>query len=237
MTLLGFKRFLVPMILWGDPWWKFATIRALRKIPIKIGDVLHFYTGLRTINCEFLGVTLCSCEYKFRMHLSQEKPKISHWAIRNLPPYWGDYCRSKPNPYNWPRRMLAELAITDGFNSINEMWNWFRKTHGEYDQVFQRIEWKFPPKKVVNSLHLGRFEFRDMKTQKIKKILELFYPVQKEEYQNSLMKWYQDFSLLSKGRYIKYFSQAIDSFDVKDYKKKIEAPASLENHRGEHYEI
>ena len=145
MSLLGFKRFLVPMITRGEPWWKLGTNRALRKNPIQKGDILHFYTGLRTKSCEYLGVTLCSCQYKFMMHLSQKKPRISHYGHQNLPPYWNDYCRSKPNPYRWPRRMLAELAITDGFNSTEEMWEWFRKAHGERDQFFQRIEWKIPP--------------------------------------------------------------------------------------------
>lgn len=162
MALLGFKRFLVPMITRGDPWWKLGTNRLLRKKPPQRGEVLFMYTGLRTKQCEYLGVTLCSCEYKFWMHLSQEKPRISSYGRGHLPPYWNDYNRSNPNPYNWPRRMLAELAITDGFpfgrgiDPTRKMWKWFQKTHGKTDQVFQRIEWKYPPIKLNRKLSTAK---------------------------------------------------------------------------------
>lgn len=138
MPLLGFKKFLVPMILQGNPWWKLGTIRALRKNPFKKWDVLYMYTGLRTKNCEYLGVSLCTSEYTFTMHLDRSYPCISTY-VGNERAYW-------------EKREIEELAITDGFTSAAEMWEWFRKTHGEKQEIFQRIEWKIPPLKIRRCL-------------------------------------------------------------------------------------
>lgn len=133
MPLLGFKQFLVPMILRGDPWWKLGTIRALRKEPIKKWDVLYMYTGLRTKNCEYLGVSLCTNAYTFTMHLERFYPYISSEEF-------------------WENREIEELAIVDGFASAAEMWEWFRQNHRRESGIFQRIEWKIPPLKIKRYL-------------------------------------------------------------------------------------
>ena len=175
MALLGFKKFLVPMITKGEPWWKLGTIRALRKNPFETREVLHMYTGLRTKNCEYLGVTLCSHVYSFTMHLSISDPTISNWQI---PPVgfnttkftWKQEKHPILNSKRtfWDIRGIEELAITDGFTSAQEMWSWFRDAHGKEDQIFQRIEWKWPPQKL-----------RDLTKKEIKIILEEYYPVKR----------------------------------------------------------
>jgi hypothetical protein len=38
---------------------KCCTIRARRKRPIRVGDVLHLFTGMRTARCRRLGVAAC----------------------------------------------------------------------------------------------------------------------------------------------------------------------------------
>ena len=56
MALLNFKKRFVPLIEAGT---KQHTIRALRKHPIKVGETLHLYTGLRQKGARLLGRFPC----------------------------------------------------------------------------------------------------------------------------------------------------------------------------------
>ena len=56
MPLLGFKREFAEAVRSGA---KRQTIRARRKRPFRIGDVLYLYTGLRTKKCRKLGEAEC----------------------------------------------------------------------------------------------------------------------------------------------------------------------------------
>lgn len=161
MPLLGFKKFLVPMILYGDPWWKLGTIRALRKIPFKLWDLLFMHSGLRSLECEYLGVSLCTNVYSFTMHLDVSKPTISNWIPKEahttfdtLIMNWKQEKNPKPGSKEifWEMREIEQLAIIDGFNNVEHMWEWFRDTHGK-SGIFQRIEWKIPPIKLKRTLN------------------------------------------------------------------------------------
>lgn len=52
MGLYNFKERFAPFILDGR---KRHTIRATRKVPDKVGNIAHLYTGLRTKNVKLLG--------------------------------------------------------------------------------------------------------------------------------------------------------------------------------------
>jgi uncharacterized protein YqfB (UPF0267 family) len=56
MPALNFKSEFVDAIRAGA---KAQTIRQIRKRPIKAGDVLHLYTGMRTAHCKKIGVAIC----------------------------------------------------------------------------------------------------------------------------------------------------------------------------------
>ncbi|KYK38408.1 MAG: hypothetical protein AYK18_17215 [Theionarchaea archaeon DG-70] len=169
MPLLGFKKFLVPMVLYGDPWWKLGTIRALRKTPFEIWDLLFMHIGLRTSECEYLGVSLCTNEYSFTMHLDMVEPTISNWIRKDrftmhledaiTPNTSIMHWKQEKNPESgskrvfWEKREKEELAIIDGFCNAEQMWKWFGETHGEESEIFQRIEWKIPPIKLKRTLN------------------------------------------------------------------------------------
>ena len=57
MPALSFQKQFVPMIEDGS---KFHTIRRKRKNPIKVGDVLYLYTGMRTKQCRKIKDVQCS---------------------------------------------------------------------------------------------------------------------------------------------------------------------------------
>ena len=57
MPILGFRPQYAALILAGR---KDQTIRAPRKFPIRPGDTLHLYTGMRTKACRKIGTAVCS---------------------------------------------------------------------------------------------------------------------------------------------------------------------------------
>lgn len=57
MPALSFQNQFVPMIEDGT---KHHTIRRKRKSPIKVGDVLYLYTGMRTKQCKLIKDVHCS---------------------------------------------------------------------------------------------------------------------------------------------------------------------------------
>lgn len=57
MPALGFQKQFVPMIEDGT---KHHTIRRKRKNPIKVGDVLYLYTGMRTKLCWLVKESVCA---------------------------------------------------------------------------------------------------------------------------------------------------------------------------------
>ena len=56
MPAYSFNKQFVPMILDGS---KRQTIRARRKNPAKVGDILYLYSGLRTKSCKKLREEIC----------------------------------------------------------------------------------------------------------------------------------------------------------------------------------
>ena len=113
MPLLNFQKRFVTQVESGR---KRQTIRAMRKIPFKVGDKLFLYTGLRTKDCRKLGEVIC--ERVRHILIEMKKDGISHHFITVN----GD----KECLYG---EILRNIAIQDGFLSVVELISFFKKTH------------------------------------------------------------------------------------------------------------
>lgn len=91
---------------------KRQTIRTVRKHPIKVGDALYLYTGMRTKQC----VKLCEgrCWWVMPIKISRH-PTTGGGVLRNQ---------------SGASHLLDEFAQADGFDSAEDMLNWFEQTHG-----------------------------------------------------------------------------------------------------------
>lgn len=112
---------------------KIQTIRKMRKYPIKEGDKLYLYWHCRQKDCEKLGESVCVDEQRINMSIIDQN----------------ELCvllDQKCFGCGWRRltfKELWKLAIDDGFDSIDDMKNWFKKTHSNLDgEEFQVIRWK-----------------------------------------------------------------------------------------------
>lgn len=117
MPVLNFQARFAEIVRTGS---KRQTIRARRKDfrNPKRGDRLYLYTGMRTKQCRKLGEARClSVE---GIQVLGDKPSGEYGVFT--------YDR------NWPGRTTEKrhelLARNDGFESFDEMLDWFRKTHG-----------------------------------------------------------------------------------------------------------
>jgi len=104
---------------------KRQTIRAVRKVPIKPGDTLHLFTGMRTKGCRKIGEVTCRSLHEItidHMHgkrLSEDAMPTMDWDGGWIGLYYED-----------PARFERELAKRDGFANAREMYDWFERTHG-----------------------------------------------------------------------------------------------------------
>jgi len=89
---------------------KKQTIRKKRKIPIKNGDILYLYTGLRTKEARKLRKV--KCNVVFDITINHKMIYLSSGiAINTL-------------------ESLDFFALADGFEDWGAMYDWFQKTHG-----------------------------------------------------------------------------------------------------------
>ena len=93
---------------------KRQTIRATRKNPIKEGDTLYLYTGMRTKNCEKLGEAICKEVEKIKIWKTQQNIFFVIWIDDEL----------------LSTTDKEILAKNDGFESWEELVNFFKTTHG-----------------------------------------------------------------------------------------------------------
>ena len=89
---------------------KRQTIRAIRKNPIKKGDTLYLYTGMRTKSCKKLWTVICQGTNKFTIDVTGRNWKIDGTIILS--------------------DRKDKIAKDDGFDNWIRMIKWFRKTHG-----------------------------------------------------------------------------------------------------------
>lgn len=106
MGLYNFKERFAPFILDGR---KRHTIRATRKVPDKVGNIAHCYTGLRTKSTRFLG----------------KWPIIKIEAIEILPECLDVKCPSHVTVIIAGQELSPDerekLARLDGFEDFKEM--------------------------------------------------------------------------------------------------------------------
>jgi len=105
MPALNYRAVFVTPVECG---WKRQTIRRVRKRPIRAGDTLYHYTGMRTARCRLLREDPCLCVLPIRITDGEV-------AIDGRPLGYGE------------RRLLA---ARDGFPSIDCFLAFFRGQYG-----------------------------------------------------------------------------------------------------------
>lgn len=120
MAALGFKGRFVDLIL-DDK--KKQTIRNFRKYPIKPGETLYLYYGMRTKQCKKLKEVTCRNVHEIVI------------TKRGITLYLNGDRKLKSTVDN-----LNQFAIADGFVSWEEMKLWWTMTH-ELPFTGQLIQW------------------------------------------------------------------------------------------------
>ena len=125
MPALNFKKEFVPGILaMLNPDYqkrtgvkpKCTTIRAKRKRPIKKGDRLFLYSGLRTKHCQKLGEIICVKAEDIRMKVA---PSTDGYDLSII-----------IDGVEISTAELSAFAKKDGFSSEKDLIRWFKKAYG-----------------------------------------------------------------------------------------------------------
>lgn len=106
MPALSFQKQFADAILGGV---KSQTVRTKRKRPIKRGDRLYLYTGMRTKQCRKLGEAKCWGVFPVSIYPSGET------FINNRQLFGAE---------------LSDFFKRDGFGSSRAGMNWFKEAHG-----------------------------------------------------------------------------------------------------------
>ncbi len=93
---------------------KRQTIRRVWKRPIKVGDTLYLYTGMRTKQCRKLRMVLC-LDYR---PITINEHSISLLTDLETLEIW---------PEGWSLKWFARM---DGFDSWEEMRDFFKERYG-----------------------------------------------------------------------------------------------------------
>lgn len=101
---------------------KRQTIRNFRKHPIKVGETLHHFYGMRTKWCRKLGTSVC--KEVVTIKIIPKQIKIGKTITKEID-------------------QLNEFAYADGFADWQTMVRWWQQTHGENCFPFtgQLIKW------------------------------------------------------------------------------------------------
>lgn len=116
MPALNFTVF-TDKILSGE---KSQTIRPQRKIPIKHGDKLYLYTGMRRKGCKKLGEAVCSKVIPVTLmliDLFKDKTEIELFIFH------------RRSSHSFIYKMANQLALDDGFDGVKEFNNFFISTY------------------------------------------------------------------------------------------------------------
>lgn len=125
MPALNFKTRFANLVVLGL---KPHTIRAPRKVPLKVGDILYLYTGMRTKACRRLAVARCSAVSPIQITSRQRRVNVCEGA--QLYPV-GTLSR------DW----IGTLAVRDGFDSPDEFFAFFDQPRGR-SFFGSLIEWE-----------------------------------------------------------------------------------------------
>jgi hypothetical protein len=124
MPALSYHKQFAPAVEAGR---KLQTIRAMRKVPIKPGDTLYHYTGMRTKACRRLGVSTCR---------SANQIDIIRWNGQR-----GVFLQDCPaiTQRRLSNEEIRELAYRDGFASDVDFYAWFISENAHF--TGQLITW------------------------------------------------------------------------------------------------
>lgn len=129
MPSLNFKKEFAPLIEKG---FKRQTIRPERKNPIKAGDRLFLFTGLRTKNCINLKPTSVDSFYRAwdtkNLNWYVTCKSIDRIKIKESYSFLLDPLCVNDNELN--REDMNYLADREGFKSIKEFVQWIEKQYG-----------------------------------------------------------------------------------------------------------
>ena len=124
MPAINFQERFVSAIESGQ---KTSTIRQKRKRPIKVGDTLYLYTGLRTPNAQLIGTATCSevnnCTVDIRrasIHIYRKYGSVLLWQLSHL----------------------EKLAEKEGFNDPRDMFIFFKQTYKKDVFTGVQIQWR-----------------------------------------------------------------------------------------------
>jgi len=99
---------------------KGTTIRATRKRPIRKGDKLFLFSGLRTKYCKKLGETICKKTEEIIITEDESIIKILREISVSI----------TVNGISLGETEAQKIATCDGFEDWSQMVTWFRKNHG-----------------------------------------------------------------------------------------------------------
>jgi len=117
MAALNFKKQFVPLVL---SLLKPHTIRQERKHPIKVGDTLQLYYGLRTKSCVLLGTAPCVRIQHIDIYSGNKVLLDETWLTGNE---------------------IEQLAQRDGFAKVSDFFSFFEQTYALPTSNMRLIWW------------------------------------------------------------------------------------------------
>ena len=127
MPIINFKPEFAELVASGK---KRQTIRKIRKRPFKVGDKLYLYTGLRTKGVRNLIIASMADGFDFPIRYYVKCKEVHDIEILEYYGFGGDYVVSLDNGKPLTCNQADAIAIHDGFETAEEMCDWFKKTHG-----------------------------------------------------------------------------------------------------------
>lgn len=128
MGALSFKkRFIVPVRrgLDNKPGGKRQTIRNFRKRPLKVGETVYLYYGMRTKHCWKIGESVIKEVLRIviqqdQIRIYQYNKKCEWWILKSI----------------LHDNKLDAFAKADGFEDWEDMKNFWQKEHGKKGTPF-----------------------------------------------------------------------------------------------------
>ncbi len=118
MPALNFQSQFAEAVKSGKKW---QTIRKVREYPIKVGDTLYLYTGMRTKKCRKLRVTICTAVIPISIDTTEHTVSV-----------YGD---------RLTHGQALSMALADGFESLTDFCEWFAKQYKQRNFEGVIIRW------------------------------------------------------------------------------------------------
>jgi len=125
MPALSFKAQFAPLVESGQ---KRQTIRAWRKRPIKVGQRLYLYAGMRTKACRKLGESECTEAIPIEIQGYSWDARLGQVVL------WHEFLL-------WQYE-VRQIAVADGFETVEEFFKFFSPDGEKFEG--QLIKWGDP---------------------------------------------------------------------------------------------